>query len=86
MINKNPIITIDGPCGVGKSTVSKIIAHNLNWFLLESGCIYRFIAFLALHKNIEIIEKNMIFLLDNLNFSLIKKKLLMFFIKQNILR
>lgn len=80
-MNKNPVITIDGPCGVGKSTVSQIIAKNLNWPLLESGNIYRFIAFLALNTNIEIVEKNMLILLNNLNCLSIKKKILIIFIE-----
>lgn len=74
MINKIPVITIDGPSGVGKSTLSKIIANKLNWSLLESGDIYRLVAFLALNKNVAIFEKNIVSLLNNLDFSLIKKK------------
>ncbi|QCO70867.1 (d)CMP kinase [Buchnera aphidicola] len=86
MKNKIPVITIDGPSGVGKSTISKIIAYKLNWSLLESGKIYRLVAFLALNKNITIIENNIIRLLKNLDFSLIKKKLSIVFINQKILR
>ncbi|QCI22757.1 (d)CMP kinase [Buchnera aphidicola] len=86
MINKIPVITIDGPSGVGKSTISKKIAYNLNWSLLESGKIYRLVAFLVLNKNITIVEKNIVRFLKNLDFSLIKKKLSIFFINQKILR
>ncbi|QIQ41898.1 MAG: ATP-binding cassette domain-containing protein [Buchnera aphidicola (Microlophium carnosum)] len=86
MINKIPVITIDGPSGVGKSTLAKIIADKLNWSLLESGKIYRLVAFLAFNKNITILEKNIINLLKNLDFSLIKKKLLIVFINQRILK
>ncbi|AEO08662.1 cytidylate kinase [Buchnera aphidicola str. Ak (Acyrthosiphon kondoi)] len=79
MINKIPVITIDGPSGVGKSTLSKIISDKLNWSLLESGKIYRLVACLALKENISIIEKNIINLLNNLDDSLIKKKNINFF-------
>ncbi|MCU4136918.1 (d)CMP kinase [Buchnera aphidicola (Sitobion miscanthi)] len=75
MTNKIPVITIDGPSGVGKSTLSKIIANKLNWVLLESGNIYRLIAFLALKKNISILEEDIVTLLNHLDYSLIKKKL-----------
>jgi cytidylate kinase len=73
MINKPPVITIDGPSGVGKSTLSKIIADKLNWSILESGKIYRLVAYLALNNNIPIVEKNITLFIKNLNFSLIKK-------------
>ncbi|QCI21034.1 ATP-binding cassette domain-containing protein [Buchnera aphidicola (Hyperomyzus lactucae)] len=80
MINKPPVITIDGPSGVGKSTLSKIIANKLHWSILESGKIYRLVAFLALYNNIPIFEKNITCFIENLNFSLIKKKVSTIFI------
>lgn len=40
-----PIITIDGPSGTGKGTVSHLLATHLHWHLLDSGCIYRLLAF-----------------------------------------
>ena len=85
-MNKIPVITIDGPSGVGKSTLSKIIADKLNWSLLQSGKIYRLVAFLALNNNTAIFEKNIIRLLKNLDFSSIKKKLLICFINQKTLK
>ncbi|ADP66130.1 (d)CMP kinase [Buchnera aphidicola] len=84
MINHIPVVTIDGPSGVGKSSLSKIIANKLNWSLLESGQFYRLLAFLVLNKNITMIEKNIVNLLDNLDYELIKKKLLIIFISQKI--
>ncbi len=38
------IITIDGPSGVGKSTVSKTVAHKLGLMYLETGAMYRAVA------------------------------------------
>jgi len=49
-----PVLTIDGPSGVGKGTVANIIAHELNWNLLDSGAIYRAFAIAALKRNIQI--------------------------------
>ncbi|WP_343154001.1 (d)CMP kinase [Buchnera aphidicola] len=69
-----PVITIDGPSGVGKSTLCNIIANKLNWYILESGVIYRLLAVMILKKNIPIIEKNIVCFLKNLDFSLLKKK------------
>lgn len=36
-----PVLTIDGPSGVGKGTVARIVAQKQNWYLLDSGAIYR---------------------------------------------
>lgn len=44
------IITIDGPASSGKGTVAKIIAKKLNFHYLDSGAIYRVVAFIA-HKH-----------------------------------
>ena len=41
-----PIVTIDGPSGSGKGTISKALAIDLNWNYLDSGLIYRCYAFL----------------------------------------
>jgi cytidylate kinase len=46
------IITIDGPSGSGKGTVCHILADKLGWNLLDSGALYRILAFAALQKNI----------------------------------
>lgn len=49
-----PVLTIDGPSGVGKGTVANIMAHELKWNLLDSGAIYRAFAFAASKRNIQI--------------------------------
>lgn len=49
-----PVITIDGPSGVGKSTLSKKIAITLKWKLLNSGIIYRILAETVLYKGIHL--------------------------------
>ncbi len=40
-----PIITIDGPSGVGKGTISKMLAAHLDWHFLDSGLLYRLTAY-----------------------------------------
>jgi cytidylate kinase len=40
----NDIITIDGPAGAGKSTVSKMLARRLNYLYLDTGAMYRAVA------------------------------------------
>ncbi len=47
-----PLITIDGPSGVGKGTVSLRLAKHLGWHTLDSGAMYRVLALAAKHHNI----------------------------------
>ncbi|MBY0378278.1 MAG: (d)CMP kinase [Gammaproteobacteria bacterium] len=49
-----PVITIDGPGGVGKGTVAHLLAKKLNWHILDSGAIYRVVAFAAEKSQISI--------------------------------
>ena len=39
-----PILTIDGPSGSGKGTISRVAAKALGWALLDSGALYRLVA------------------------------------------
>tara|TARA_B100001123_G_scaffold230651_1_gene259257 strand:- start:15362 stop:16027 length:666 start_codon:yes stop_codon:yes gene_type:complete len=41
------LITIDGPSGVGKGTVAKILAESLGYNYLDSGAMYRALALFA---------------------------------------
>ncbi len=43
-MNDVPVITIDGPSGSGKGTVSRAVAGSLGWALLDSGALYRLVA------------------------------------------
>jgi len=44
-----PLIAIDGPSGVGKSTTAKRVAARLGWQYLDTGAMYRAAA-LAIHR------------------------------------
>jgi len=39
-----PIVTIDGPSGSGKGTISRAVARSVGWHLLDSGALYRLVA------------------------------------------
>jgi cytidylate kinase len=47
-----PVITIDGPSGSGKGTISQIVAQRLGWNLLDSGALYRLLALAARQADI----------------------------------
>lgn len=53
---KQRIVTIDGPSGSGKSTVSKILAEKLFFTYLDTGAMYRAVAFRCQEKGIELGE------------------------------
>lgn len=42
-----PVLTIDGPSGSGKGTVSRLVAERLGWRMLDSGALYRAIGYAA---------------------------------------
>ena len=42
-----PVLTIDGPSGSGKGTISALVATHLGWRLLDSGALYRAIGYAA---------------------------------------
>ncbi len=44
MSNSVPVITLDGPSGVGKGTIAWHLATKLGWHLLDSGALYRLLA------------------------------------------
>ncbi|GFE71972.1 bifunctional pantoate--beta-alanine ligase/(d)CMP kinase [Chroococcus sp. FPU101] len=49
---RKPIIAIDGPAGVGKSTVTRCVAQALGLTYLDSGAMYRALTWLVMQKGI----------------------------------
>lgn len=52
------IIAIDGPSGAGKSTVARLLSQKLGFEYIDTGAMYRALAFKAYKNNIEISEAN----------------------------
>jgi cytidylate kinase len=63
MSERTPVVTIDGPSGVGKGTISQLLAQHLGWHLLDSGAIYRVLALAAIHHHVELENEEAITLL-----------------------
>lgn len=47
-----PVITVDGPSGVGKGTLARLLALHYGWHLLDSGALYRLLALAAQRQGI----------------------------------
>ena len=52
------IIAIDGPAGSGKSTVAKFIAKRINYLYIDTGAMYRAVAWSAERKDIDLDDEN----------------------------
>lgn len=50
---KPVVVTIDGPSGSGKGTLSVMLAKHLGFHLLDSGALYRLVALAAMNKGID---------------------------------
>jgi CMP/dCMP kinase len=49
----SPIVTIDGPSGSGKGTISRAVARYAGWRLLDSGALYRLVALAGAQRGLE---------------------------------
>ncbi len=53
-----PVITIDGPSGSGKGTISQALAEQLGWHYLDSGALYRLLAYAALQQSVALDDED----------------------------
>jgi cytidylate kinase len=50
--NTVPVVTVDGPGGSGKGTITQMLARRLGWHLLDSGALYRLTALAAQRQGV----------------------------------
>lgn len=67
---KKIVVAIDGPAGAGKSTVSQIAAKKLNFTYIDTGAMYRAVAWKSLRQKKEITDELIIEQLSDLEISL----------------
>jgi len=51
-MRRRPVVAIDGPAGAGKSTVTKRVADELGYLLVDTGALYRAVALAALRAGV----------------------------------
>ena len=56
MTAKAPVLTIDGPSGSGKGTISRACARRLGWHYLDSGAIYRAVGQAAAWEGVDLTD------------------------------
>lgn len=56
MPNPAPVLTIDGPSGAGKGTVSRLAASRLGWHYLDSGALYRAVGVAASWADLDLAD------------------------------
>ncbi|HKM00656.1 MAG: (d)CMP kinase [Tissierellia bacterium] len=61
------IIAIDGPSGAGKSTVARLLSKELGFEYIDTGAMYRALAYKAYKQNIDINENEIAQMLDSTN-------------------
>jgi len=53
-ITRAPVVSIDGPSGVGKGTIASLLAKRLGYHYLDSGALYRVLAFVSKELGVEL--------------------------------
>ncbi|MEZ5461784.1 (d)CMP kinase [Dokdonella sp.] len=53
-----PVLTIDGPSGSGKGTISQLVAEQLGWHLLDSGALYRAVGYAAGAEGLDLSDED----------------------------
>lgn len=60
MNQQAPVIAIDGPSGSGKGTVAGLLSRRLGWNLLDSGALYRLLAYAAGNHGVDLTNEELL--------------------------
>lgn len=69
-------IAIDGPAGAGKSTIAKLLAKELGYTYIDTGAMYRSLAYLVIKNNVDFsdIDRVVDLLKNDFDFEFINEK------------
>ncbi len=56
MTDAAPVVTVDGPSGSGKGTISRAVAQHVGWHLLDSGALYRLVAYAGVDRGLDLAD------------------------------
>ena len=56
----SPVIAIDGPSGVGKGTVGRVVAQTLECVYVDTGAMYRAVAWKTKHQGFDLDDENVV--------------------------
>ena len=59
------VVAIDGPAGVGKGTIAKVVAEKFNLINIDTGATFRCVTLEMLNRNIKLDEEDKIIKLLN---------------------
>lgn len=72
------IVTIDGPAGAGKSSVARGVASRLGFRFLDTGAMYRAVAYAAMQRGVDLADADaMARLTENLAIEVMEKQVLL---------
>jgi cytidylate kinase len=58
-MKKDQVIALDGPSGSGKSTVAKLVAQKLNLIYIDTGAMFRAVAYALQHTGIDFTQSKL---------------------------